>query len=238
MKITNEQLVQENIKLKEKVAESIRSSEFINEKFEELNKKINEEVLTRLKEISNQNTKLMEKNHALEQQIQKEREERINLEERLYSILNPIELEKRNKNLELHGLKEEDNENCYEKVKEVLAKITPKPVGITNCYRYGYKYKKSGERNTRPIFMKFENKEQRDIAFASRSNLRKLEDTRLYLNEDLPPNLRTLRGKANSFKKEKGFKFLWFKNGNLLLRKNEDSKIYNIKKPSDLERIV
>ena len=238
LKIANEILANENEELKEKVAESIKSSEFINAKFEELNKKINEEVLTRLNEISKQNTMLMQKNHELEEEIKKERYERNNLEERLYSILNPIEVEKRNTNLELHGMKEEDNENCYEKIKEVLTQITPKPVAVVNCYRFGYKYNKKGERNTRPIFLKFQNKEQRDITFASRSNLKKIEGKTLYLNEDLPPNLRILRGKANAFRKANKFKYLWFKNGNLLLRENEDSKIYKIRMPSDLEKIL
>ena len=118
-----------------------------------------------------------------------------------------------------------------------MQKITPKPVAVVNCYRTGYKYKRNGERNTRPIFIKFETKDQRDIAFASRTNLRKFDDHKLYLNEDLPPNLRALRGKANALRKEKGFKFLWIKNGNLFLRQNEESKIYNIKKTSDLEKI-
>ena len=238
LKIANELLANENKELKEKVAESIKSSEFINAKFEELNKKINEEVLTRLNEISKQNTILMQKNHDLEEEIKKEKYERNNLEERLYSILNPIEVEKRNTNLELHGMKEEDNENCYEIVKNVLTQITPKPVAVVNCYRFGYKYNKKGERNTRPIFLKFQNKEQRDIALASRSNLKKIEGETLYLNEDLPSNLKILRGKANAFRKANKFKYLWFKNGNLFLRENEDSKIYKIQKPSDLDKIL
>ena len=178
----------------------------MNNKFEEY-KKTNEEVLKKLNEITKQNTMLMDKNNQLEEQIKKEKEERNNLEERLYVILNPIEIEKRSKNLELHGLPETVDENCHEKIKHILAKITPKPVGVVNCYRTGYKFKKTGERNTRPIFIKFETKEQRDTAFASRSNLRKIEDERLFLNEDLPPNLRMLRGKANAFKKKRGFRF-------------------------------
>ena len=231
-----ELLVDQNKELTNKVAESLKSNEFMNAKFEEY-KKTTEEVLEKLKEITKQNTILMEKNQILEQQIKQERDERNKLEERLYEILNPIEIEKRNKNLELHGLQEEANENCYEKVKAVICQITPKPVAIVNCYRTGYKYKKNGEKNIRPILVKFENKDQRDVAFASRANLRKIEDQRLYLNEDLPPNLRILRGKANLFKKQNNFKFLWIKNGNVLLRKKEDSKIYNIKKESDLEKI-
>ena len=43
---------------------------------------------------------------------------------------------------------------------------------------------------------------------------------------------------VKTFKKANDFKFLWVKNGNILLRRNEGSKIFNIKKPSDLEEII
>ena len=237
LKLIVEKLVQENKELTATVAESIKSNEFISAMFEEY-KKSNEEVLQKLNEITKQNKLLIEKNQTLEGQIKMEKEEREKLEERLYAILNPLEVEKRCKNLEMHGMEETENENCHEKVKGVLAQITPKTVEVVNSYRIGYKFKRTGEKNTRRILIKFENREQRDIAYASRANLRKLEGQRLYLNEDLPPNLRFLRGKANTFRKEKDFKFLWIKNGNVLLRKSEDSKIFTIKKASDLEKVV
>ena len=236
LRVVIEQLVQDNKEIKEKVDESAKFNEFVNEKFEEY-KSLTEEVRNQLNEITKQNKILMEKNERLEEQLKTEKQERNKLEERIFLILNPLEIEKRSKNLELHGLPETENENCHEKIKEIMNKITPKPVAVVNCYRTGYKYKRNGDRNTRPIFIKFENKDHRDVAYASRSNLRKFEEQKIYLNEDLPPNLRVLRGKANALKKEKGFKFLWVKNGNLFLRKNEDSKIYNIKTASDLEKL-
>ena len=237
LKAIVEQLVIENKELKEKVADSLKSNEFMNDKFEEY-KKTNEEVLTKLKELTKQNNEIIEKNKFLEDEIKNEREERINLEERLYAVLNPIEVEKRAKNLELVGEPETENENCYEKVKEILATITPKTLGIVSCYRTGYKFNKEGERVTRRIFIQFQSKDQRDIAFASRDNLKKITEKTLYLNEDLPPNLRTLRGKANAFKKKNGFTDLWIRNGIVLLRKNQESKVYSIRKPSDLEKII
>ena len=236
LKVVVVTLVKENKELNLKVTESLKFHDFLNEKFEE-HRKVNDEVLAKLKEFTKQNMLLMEKNKALEEEIKKEREERSSLEERFYQVLNPIEIEKREKNLELHGELETENENCQEKVTQILAKITPKPVKVIRCYRTGYKYDKNGEAKTRPIFIQFETKYQRDLAFASRVNLKKIDDRKLYLNEDLPPNLKMLRGKANAFKKENDFRFLWMKNGNLFLRKTEDSKIFNIKKASDLEKI-
>ena len=152
-------------------------------------------------------------------------------------ILNPLEIEKRCKNLELHGLPEADQENCELMVKEVLTKVTPENVTIKDCFRIGRKYKPNGEKNTRPILIQFETKNHRDITYSGRRNLKKIEGPPLYLNENLPQNLRTLRGKANALKKQKGYKFIWVKNGNVLLRQNEDSNVIVIKKISDLDKI-
>ena len=231
-----EKQVDEYKGLKEKVEESLKANEFISEKYDEF-KKINEEVLEKLKEITFQNKKLMEKNELLEKQLLTEKEERIKLEERMHMALTPIELEKRSKNLELYGYSESENENCNTIAKDILAKITPKNVEVSNCFRTGPKFSYTGERRTRPILLKFSSQEHREVAFAARSNLRNLENQNLYLNEHLPPYLKMLRGKANKIRKEKGYAYLWMKNGNLLVRKDEESNVIAIKNMSDLEKI-
>ena len=244
LRIIVEELVTQNKDLKEKVTESLKANEFINEKFEDY-RRINEEVLKKLKEIkiqnqdiTNQINEIKEKNIRLENQIKVEQEERNKLEERINTILMPLEIEKRSKNLELHGLMEIENENCHEKVKEILSKITPKLVSIINCFRVGQKTFPNGDRKKRAILIKFQSQDHRDIAFASRSNLLKIEEHKLYLNENLPPYLRMLRGKANALRKQKGYKFLWMKNNNLLLRKNEESNVISLKSTLDLDKII
>ena len=232
-----EQLVAENKELKLKVTDSIKSTEFFSQMFDDY-KKSNDEVLKKLDEIQKQNSLLMEKNQQLEKKLNDEITERINMEERLYSILNPIEMEKRSNLLELHGIEEKDGENCNAMVKEVLKKITPKSLDVVDCFRIGYKYKRSGEKNSRPMLIKFATKEQSLTAYASRNNLRKIEDQKLYLNQNLPPYLRMLRGKANSLRKEKSYKFIWIRNGIILLRKNEESNVISIQTLNDLNKIV
>lgn len=95
-----------------------------------------------------------------------------------------------------------------------------------------------GKKNARPILIKFHNHSHRDEVFSNRFNLKKSEGQALYLNENLPPHLRMLRGKANMMRKNKGYKFLWMKYGNIFVRKNEGSTVISIKKMSDLEKIV
>ena len=94
-----------------------------------------------------------------------------------------------------------------------------------------------GERRNRPVLIEFESKKDRDIVFNSRSNLRKFNDS-IYINENLPKHLRVLRGKANAKRKTLNYKYLWNKNGNILLRKSDGSKVINIKSTMDLENII
>ena len=146
----------------------------------------------------------------------------------------PLEVERRQNNLELHGLAEANGENA---VKSVLSKVSPEPVTIVKCFRYGKKETPTGEKRTRPIFVQFLKKDERDKMYNNRSNLRKLQN-RIYLNENLPKFLNELRGKANARRKQYKYKFIWTKNGDILVRKDENSKVLNIRTPSDLEKII
>ena len=153
-------------------------------------------------------------------------------------ILNPIELERRCKNLELHGLQESENENCKERVKEIITKVIPDEIKISDAFRFGSKFYSNGENKIRPIVIKFEEQDQRNKVLNGRANLRKLENQKLYLNENLPANLKQLRGKANQLRNNKNYKFIWVKNGTILVRKSENTNAIAIKKISDLEKII
>ena len=92
----------------------------------------------------------------------------------------------------------------------------------------------------RPILIIFKNKVMRDTVYANKSNLRKLDDRhgKLFLNENLPKNLKILLGKANKIRKEKNYKFIWTKNGTILVRKTDNCNVISISRPSDIEKIV
>ena len=231
-----EQLMEENKKLKKKVEESLQSTEFVSNQYED-NKKVINEVLEKLSELTQQNKKLIEKNESLEEELLRQKQKTLEMEVQLYSAITPIELKKRENNLELHGVQEIEDENCEVAVKNVLSKISPEPAVISDCFRIGNRKTATGEVRKRAILIKFETKENRDKFYDNRTNLSKLKN-QLYLNENLPKYLSALRGKANARRKEYHYDFLWTKNGNILVRKNQNSKVINIKVPSDLENIV
>lgn len=237
LKIVVEKLVDENKDLKQQVSELLKPIEFISAKFDENNSLYNK-VLDELTEIKNQNKKLMERNDMLEKEILTQKKERIEMEERFYRIITPIEIERRQNNLEIHGVPEnEEEEDCCAVVKSVLSKVTAESVAISKCFRFGSKRTQTGEKATRRILVQFENKQHRDIVIKSRANLRKFKDP-IYINENLPSHLTILRGKANSLRKQHDYKYLWTSNSNILIRKRDGSQVINIRTPSDLEKII
>ena len=237
LQATIEKLVHDNLNLTTKVEKSLETIDSNNKKYEE-NNKLMTEMITKLDILTGQNENLLQKNALLEKQLEEEKLERINMEERLLKIINPIQIKQRENNLELHGLTEKEDEDCSREVANVLSKVVSEPVSIINTQRIGNKIGHDGKKRNRPILIHFQHKEQRDKLYTNRVNLKKLEGERLYLNENLPPNLSVLKGKANTIRKSKNYKFLWTKNGNILLRKNEGSEVINIKMLSDLEKII
>ena len=224
----------ENKDLKIKIEELITSTKFMSDMYDE-NVRHMKEIKEQLVEIKNQNKNLLDRNASLEKAVQIEKRERIEMEERFFNIITPIEMDRRQNNLELHGLPEQDEEDCNSMVKSVLEKVIPgSAISLNKCYRFGNKENSNGK--PRRIFIQFSSKTQRDDIFKNRKNLKKLNEP-LYLNENLPRYLSILRGKANARRKEKNYKYIWMKNGTILLRENDFSEVVTIRFSSDLDKI-
>lgn len=60
---------------------------------------------------------------------------------------------------------------------------------------------------------------------------------KIHVNESLTANRnnKKLFGEINSFRKQQNYKYLWTMNGKILLRQNENSRIYGFTKASEFE---
>ena len=61
------------------------------------------------------------------------------------------------------------------------------------------------------------------------------KENKIFLNHELTKTNFDLFMAARSFKKDHNYKFLWMGNGNILLRKDEHSKVILVEKKSQLE---
>ena len=209
-----------------------KSLSFISNKYDDIKK----ELSAKDNEIKN----IKEENNNLKEMIIKQKCQKDELEKEIHAVNNLIQLDKNSNNLELHGLVEEDEENLLEKVSKIIEKVTPGNTGIIKTFRYGRKIHRDGSKLNRPILIMFKNKTIRDNVYINKSNLIKIntEYGRIYLNENLLQNLKILLGKVNQIRKSKQYKFLWTRNGNIYVRKNENTNVISITRNSDLVKIV
>lgn len=95
------------------------------------------------------------------------------------------------------------------------------------------------------IVVRFLSRKTRDKVLAmsmkkrlSTTNFNFEEDSPVYVNEDLCPELKILLGKTTQRRKEKAWKFSWVQNGRILVRKAENSPIVHVASEDDLKFIV
>ena len=234
MKMMQKEIAQ----MKVEMTDQQKSISFISDSYDDI-KKQNEGIKKEMLELKKINVQLSTENSKFKQDVSKERDERAEQQERLELLINPIELERRARNLELCGCPEVENDDCMANVMQLLEQVVPDRIELKDAFRIGKM--REGQEKNRPILIQFQTKSLRDKVYKNRANLKKFADggnPRFFINENLPPNLKTLLGKANSLRKQKQYKFLWTNNGVILVKKDENSNTIPIKKMSDLDNIV
>ena len=151
------------------------------------------------------------------------------------------------KNLEISGIPCQPKEDCASIALKVARKIHPQiqEDEIAEAYRVGRQKDEQGkERLNRSILVKFRSLTTRDIIFKNKrvltnvdtsnlglSNLKK----RIYVNENLSYETRSLFRLANNLKKENNWKFIWTNSGTIYVKKDVNSKILSISSIKDLD---
>ncbi|KAF6207968.1 hypothetical protein GE061_016417 [Apolygus lucorum] len=64
------------------------------------------------------------------------------------------------------------------------------------------------------------------------------DPSRIFINQSLTYHKRQLLNRAKVFKKEHQFKFVWIRSGSVMIRKDENSTIYEVRKADDLDKIL
>lgn len=147
--------------------------------------------------------------------------------------------------VEIQGIPERQGENVSEVVKELGNALNVDIVDemIDACHRVG---RINSERNQpRGIIVKFVRRTDKETLMNKRRVKRDFStrhmgmamDTPIYLNDSLSPSRRRLLAQARQLRKEKAYKHLWLRNGNILLRKEDGSPIVEIRTQADLSNL-
>lgn len=203
-----------------------KSMQFMSDKFDQITAD-NRKFLTEMKELRNEND-------ALKKQINQ-----------LQGRMNELEMEKILCNVEILGTQISGTADVKATVMEIandLLQCNMKEEVFLQCQR------KDTKQGT-IIIAKLLNPEAKAKLLQSRkksrltSNMLKCNrdnqsnQTQIYINESLSPQNRSLFNLAYKIKKQKGYRYLWTKNGKVYLRKQENDPVLYIRSEEILNQL-
>ncbi|XP_046686224.1 uncharacterized protein LOC124371900 [Homalodisca vitripennis] len=168
--------------------------------------------------------------------------ENVQLKKKVAALENRVEeMEQysRSNCVEIHGIPEEKTENVVSVVKEV-GKALDMPITdsmIDACHRLG---RRSGPNNQpAAIIVKFVRRLDKEELMKKRTvkknfstrHINMTTDSQIYINESLSPARRRLFVMAREAKKTKNFKYLWVRNGKILMRRDDGQPVIHVNMP-------
>lgn len=253
-------------KVKEEMkAEFARLKDEMKQEMKVFKDSVERELRNDLREIKNEHkaiTQSLEFAHAsikeLQQQLKKEQEKNVALNnenkalqksyhdlegktEGLESRVVQSEQYSRNKNIEIRGVVECENENTFavvakigEAIKEPITKLD-----VECCHRVPVRNSDNGN-----IIVQLKSREKRNAILQKAKKARLTNDALelqnsepIYVNEHLCPALKKLLGMTVSRKREYAWKSAWTFNGKIFAKKTDDSRMIQINNERDLEKI-
>ena len=162
--------------------------------------------------------------------------------------LDNLEQYGRRQNLEIIGIPQRVDEDTNSIVIEVPKMMGVKvlPEQISTSYRMAVNPKKNSDQIANPpIIARFTNRDVKNQIYANRKLARSIDlrnfsisgTENIYVNENLTVMRKRLFWQTKQKAKEKGFKFFWTMNGNIFVRKSDDTNIIAIKCDQGLKLI-
>lgn len=191
-----------------------------------------EEALLKIESLKSENRVLREKISMLE------------------ANMDDLEQNSKNSSIEIHGVPEID-----EPVTETVTKIFKDGLGIqydensiNHCFRFKTKSKTNNVTNY-GIVVKFSKQHIKDEIIGKKSKNKNLLTTKLfnasqtkptpiYINECLTNTRKQLLNAAKLFQKDNGYKYVWTRNGKIMLKKSDDDKTVVIRNKQNLENLT
>lgn len=153
----------------------------------------------------------------------------------LRNQVNELEWRSRRQNLEVHGIPMTEKEDVIEKVNNV-AKILNVP-DLTTCDVVSAHRLASKPDKVPGIIVRFSNQATRDLWFDRRSSLKEAKSD-LFLLENLTGHERSLLWSTKEWARVNHYKYVWYRNGNVLVRKADGGRAHVVKNEDDLQKLV
>ncbi|CAB3254231.1 unnamed protein product [Arctia plantaginis] len=219
--------------VKDELQDVKQAMQFVNEQFEDIEREHKTSQIC-IKNLQEQNTFMLS-----------------NITD-LKSRINQLEQGTRSRNIEIQCLPEKKSENLVSIVKE-LGKTISCEIKDENIMRITRTAKINPE-NSRPrsIIVELNSSNKRDQFLVASINYNRANPTNrlnsshagcsgaklpIYVTEHLSPSNKSLHAAARRVAKEKGYRFVWIRNGRILVRKTEQDRYIVIRDASVLDNL-
>lgn len=204
------------------------SVNFMSDKFDLFGKQL-QEIMQSMKNIIEENKILKEQNNNLRNDF--------NI---LFKKTNSLEQKSLENFVEIVGVPKINNEDCKITIEKIATSLNVE-IGIVNAFRIQSKF------NNKPskIVVEVTSKRcKRDLMETSRKN--KLTGNRvdvnwkndpIYINDNLTQFNRNVFFKTKAFARDSGYRFVWFRDSKIFIKKNENSKAILIEDELSLTKL-
>lgn len=148
--------------------------------------------------------------------------------------LNELQQYSRKQNMEVYGFKEEAHENLLEKMNGLASKLELPQLANSDFEALHRLSTRKGKESR--VLVRFASTHLKETWMQSRSRLSTEEPDMRFVDNLTPMNKRLL-WLAREKGKEKGYAFVWQKNGHVLVRKAEGQNAIRIRDENDLSKI-
>nr|XP_037276084.1 uncharacterized protein LOC119169095 [Rhipicephalus microplus]XP_037276085.1 uncharacterized protein LOC119169095 [Rhipicephalus microplus] len=160
--------------------------------------------------------------------------ERARPDEELHQInsdLNDLEMRSRSRNLEIHGKLFNEHENLLQKINEIARMIQVPEVSDHDLEAY---HRLPAKANKTPaIIIRFQSQKLRDMWLQKR-RLLKEKDANIYFSENLTRRARTLLWTVKQWARDNGFRYVWYANGKIFIRRKDGEPSHVVRDASQL----
>lgn len=228
------QLALEIAKMSEQIKENTKCQKFVAEQYDEIIKG-QQDLGDHIKNLERQIAHLMQSCADKDRKISS-----------LQARINEMEQKQYEKNFEVHGVIETEEED----EKSIVCRVTEKMgIALTEddievASRLEKRKQDDKIVRNRPIIVMLKSKKKRDeiiqrrrITVLNSEIVNRKEVGKIYVVEQLSSYNKSLLWEAKNRAREKEWKFVWVQNCNVLARKEEGSRIINLKDFDDINKI-
>lgn len=201
------------------------------------------EILYKMNEMQKEMQKENEQMRSKLDMLIQQNKEKDAIIAKLHTRINELEQYSRRDSIEIYGAKEYKDENVEEVVYKIFEKLSVKieKNDIQVTHRLTGSVNKN--KNIRPIIVKLQRKKAEEILMIKKllvnDDIYKNGDKdKVYINESMTSYYKQLLWAAKNKAKEAGYRYVWFRRGKLLVRRQQGDKAKRIYTEEDINKFI